>query len=96
VHKELKPRILETTLDDARLPLPDLVADVDDHGHLNGLWKYRLSEFHYLPAVDTIAAAEQANVAAHVARYRGHSATSSAAKSSSQERSARRWGVFFS
>jgi putative transposase len=34
-----------------RKRLPDLVADVEDHVHLNGPWKYRLSDLYYEPTV---------------------------------------------
>ena len=34
-----------------RKRLPDLVADVEDHVHLNGPWKYKLSDLYYAPAV---------------------------------------------
>jgi DDE superfamily endonuclease len=48
--------------------LPDLVADVEDHLHLNGPWKYRLADRYYEPAVtaavEEIAAQEHAKVAA--------------------------------
>jgi hypothetical protein len=47
---------------------PDLVADVEDHLHLNGPWKYKLSDLDDAPAVTTavekIAAEERAKVAA--------------------------------
>ena len=48
--------------------LPDLVADVEDHVHLNGPWKYQLSDLSYEPAitaaVENIAAEEHAKAAA--------------------------------
>jgi putative transposase len=51
-----------------RKRLPDLVADVEDHLHLNGPWKYQLSDLYYEPAVTVavakIVAEEQAKVAA--------------------------------
>jgi putative transposase len=51
-----------------RQRLPDLVADVEDHLHLNGPWKYQLSDLYYEPAVTMavakIVAEEQAKVAA--------------------------------
>jgi putative transposase len=51
-----------------RTHLPDLVADVEDHLHLNGPWQYKLSELYYEPAVTTavenIAAEAEAKVAA--------------------------------
>lgn len=51
-----------------RKRLPDLVADVEDHLHLNGPWKYKLSELYYEPAVtaavEHIAAEDHAKVAA--------------------------------
>ena len=34
-----------------RKRLPDLVADVEDHLHLNGPWQYKLSDLYYEPAV---------------------------------------------
>lgn len=51
-----------------RKRLPELVADVEDHVHLNGPWRYKLSDLYYEPAVtlavEHIAAEEQAKVAA--------------------------------
>jgi hypothetical protein len=51
-----------------RKRLPDLVADVEDHLHLNGLWQSKLSELYDAPAVtaalEKIAAQKQAKVAA--------------------------------
>jgi transposase len=51
-----------------RKRLPDLVADVEDHVHLNGPWKYTLSDLYDEPAVtvavEKIAAEERAKVAA--------------------------------
>jgi transposase len=51
-----------------RSRLPDLVADVEDHVHLNGPWQYKLSDLYYHPAVtaafERIAAKEQAKTAA--------------------------------
>jgi putative transposase len=51
-----------------RKRLPDLVADVEDHLHLNGPWQYQLSELYYEPAVtaavEKIAAEEPAKMAA--------------------------------
>jgi putative transposase len=51
-----------------RKRLPDLVADVEDHLHLNGPWKYKLSDLYDEPAVtvavEKIAAEERAKVAA--------------------------------
>ena len=51
-----------------RKRLPTLVADGVDHLRLNGPWKYKLSDLYYAPAVTTaverIAAAEEAKVAA--------------------------------
>ena len=48
--------------------LPDLVADVEDHVHLNGPWQYKLSDLSYDPAVsaavEKIAAEEQTKAAA--------------------------------
>jgi hypothetical protein len=47
---------------------PDLVADVEDPWHLNGPWKYQLSDLYYEPAVtavvETIAAEKRVQVAA--------------------------------
>jgi hypothetical protein len=34
-----------------RKRLPDLVADVEDHLHVNGPWQYQLSELYHQPAV---------------------------------------------
>jgi putative transposase len=51
-----------------RKRLPDLVADVEDHVHLNGPWLYKLSDLYDDPAVtaavEKITAEEQAKVAA--------------------------------
>jgi transposase len=51
-----------------RKRLPELVADVEDHLHLNGPWQYQLSHLYYAPAVsaavEKIAAEEHAMVAA--------------------------------
>jgi transposase len=51
-----------------RKRLPDLVVDVQDHLHLHGPWKYKLSDLYFEPAVTTavenIAAEEHAKVAA--------------------------------
>jgi putative transposase len=51
-----------------RKRLPDLVADVEDHLHLNGPWQYRLSDLYYdsavTAAVEKIAAEERAKAAA--------------------------------
>ena len=48
--------------------LPNLVADVEEHLHVNGPWLYKLSELYYEPAITTaveqIATAEQCKVAA--------------------------------
>ena len=48
--------------------LPELGADVEDHLHLNGPWKYQRSDLYDAPAVtaavENIAAAERAKVAA--------------------------------
>jgi putative transposase len=53
-----------------RKRLPDLVADVEEHLHLNGPWKYTLSDLYYEPAitaaVEKIAAVEEPKVAARV------------------------------
>jgi transposase len=51
-----------------RKHLPDLVADVEEHLHVNGPWLYKLSEIYDEPAVtaavENIAAKEHAKVAA--------------------------------
>src|SRR6266511_3695884 len=51
-----------------RKRLPDLVADVEDHLHLNGPWKYKLSDLYYesavTAAVENISAEEHAKAAA--------------------------------
>jgi transposase len=51
-----------------RKRLSDLVADVEDHIHLNGPWPYKLSELYDAPAVtaavEQITAEEYENVAA--------------------------------
>ena len=51
-----------------RKRLPDLVADVEDHLHVNGPWPYKLSDLYDEPAVTAaitqIAAEEQTTVAA--------------------------------
>lgn len=56
------------TRNHTRKRLPDLVADVEDHLHLNGPWKYKLSDLYYEPpvtaAVEKIAAEEHAKAAA--------------------------------
>jgi putative transposase len=48
--------------------LADLVADVEDHIHLNGPWLYKLLDLHYAPAVtaavERITAEEHENIAA--------------------------------
>jgi putative transposase len=48
--------------------LPDLVADVEEHLHVNGPWPYKLSEIYYEPAVtaavENIAAEEHTKFAA--------------------------------
>jgi hypothetical protein len=45
-----------------------LIADVEDHVHLNGPWQYKLSDLYYEPAVTRavgkIAGEAQAKVAA--------------------------------
>jgi transposase len=46
-----------------RKRLPDLVADVEDHVHLNGPWQYKLSDLYYEPAVT--AAFEKSIVQEH-------------------------------
>jgi transposase len=56
------------TRNHTRKRLPDLVADVEAHLHVNGPWKYQLSELYYEPAVtaavEKIAIDEHAKVAA--------------------------------
>ena len=51
-----------------RKRLPELVADVADHLHLNGPWQYKLSDLYYEPAVtmavENIVTEERAKVAA--------------------------------
>jgi putative transposase len=51
-----------------RKRLPDVVADVEDHLHLNGPWQYKLSDLYDDPAVtavvEKIAAEERAKAAA--------------------------------
>jgi putative transposase len=51
-----------------RTRLSELVADVEDHVHLNGPWQYKLSDLCYEPAVtaavEKIAAEEHAHIAA--------------------------------
>jgi transposase len=51
-----------------RKRLPDLVADVEEHLHLNGPWKYQLSDLYdesaITASVENIAAAEHAKAAA--------------------------------
>ena len=51
-----------------RQRLPELVAEVEDHFHLNGPWQYKLSALYSEPAVtvavEKIAAEEPAKVAA--------------------------------
>jgi transposase len=51
-----------------RKRLPDLVADVEAHLHLNGPWRYKLSDLYDEPAVtaavENIAAEERAKAAA--------------------------------
>jgi putative transposase len=51
-----------------RKRLSDLVADVEDHIHLNGPWPYKLSKLYYAPAVtaavEQITAGEYENIAA--------------------------------
>ncbi len=51
-----------------RTRLSDLVADVEDHLHLNGPWKYKLSDLYDEPAVtaavENISAEEHAKAAA--------------------------------
>ena len=51
-----------------RKRLPDLVADVEDHVHLNGPWTYKLSDLYDEPAVtaavEQIATEEHAKAAA--------------------------------
>jgi hypothetical protein len=56
------------TCNHQRNRLSALVADVEDHVHLNGPWQYKLSDLYYEPAVtaavEKIAAEEHAKVAA--------------------------------
>lgn len=56
------------TRNQRRKRLLDLVADVEDHVHVNGPWQYKLSDLYYEPAVTAavkhIAAEEQTTVAA--------------------------------
>ena len=51
-----------------RTRLPELLADVADHVHMNGPWKYQLSDLYNEPAVtaavEPIAAEEDAKAAA--------------------------------
>jgi hypothetical protein len=51
-----------------RTRLPELVADVEDHLHLNGPWPYKLSHLYDDPAVTAVventAAEERAKAAA--------------------------------
>jgi putative transposase len=51
-----------------RKRLPDLVADVEEHLHVNGPWPYKLSQLYYEPAVtaavEKIATEEQAKAVA--------------------------------
>jgi DDE superfamily endonuclease len=51
-----------------RTRLPDLLTDVEDHVHLNGPWKYKLSDLYYEPlvtaAVENLACEAQTKVAA--------------------------------
>jgi putative transposase len=51
-----------------RKRLPDLVADVEDHLHLNGPWQYKLSDLYYDSAVtavvEKLTAEERAKTAA--------------------------------
>jgi hypothetical protein len=39
------------TRNHTRKRLRDLVVDVEEHLHVNGPWKYKLSELYYEPAV---------------------------------------------
>jgi transposase len=56
------------TRNHTRKRLPDLVADVEDHLHVNGPWRYTLSDLYYEPAVtaavEQLAAEEHTKVAA--------------------------------
>jgi hypothetical protein len=51
-----------------RKRLPQLVADVEEHLHVNGPWQYKLSQLYDEPtvtaAVEKIAAEEHAKAAA--------------------------------
>jgi len=44
------------TRNHARKRLQDLVADVIEHLHLNGPWKYNLSDIYHEPAVTAAVA----------------------------------------
>jgi len=56
------------TRNHTRTRVRDLVADVEEHLHVNGLWQYKLSELYYAPAVaaavENIAAEDHAKVTA--------------------------------
>jgi len=56
------------TRNHTRKRLRDLVADVEEHLHVNGPWKYKLSELYYEPAVtaavDNTTAEEHSKAAA--------------------------------
>jgi DDE superfamily endonuclease len=56
------------TRNHTRNRLRDLVADVEDHLHVNGPWKDKLSELYYEPAVtaavENMTAAEHSKAAA--------------------------------
>jgi putative transposase len=56
------------TRNHTRKRLRELVADVEEHVHVNGPWKYKLSEIYYAPAVTAavrkIAAVEHSKTAA--------------------------------
>ena len=55
------------TRNHTRKRLPDLVADVEAHFHVNGPWQYKLSDLYYEPAVtaavEKLAAEEHTKVA---------------------------------
>jgi len=56
------------TCNHQRKRLPDVVADVEDHLHLNGPWQYKLSDLYddlaVTAVVEKIAAEERAKAAA--------------------------------
>jgi hypothetical protein len=56
------------TRNHTRKRLRDLVVDVEEHLHVNGPWKYKLSELYYEPAVtaavENMVAAQRSPAAA--------------------------------